>query len=117
MADLHVVGRFDELDAGPIEDDPFLSSPMWQWAIRPLTTTERSPSEIRKSCSESSCSANGVSICAPPWLMSRMVIGWKTLTSPCSGDGTGTRSLSRLFSSAIRDVARLYTKRSQCRIT
>jgi aldehyde dehydrogenase (NAD+) len=32
---------------------------MWQWAMRPLTTIDRSPSESRKSCSESSCSANG----------------------------------------------------------
>src|SRR5258708_4934597 len=82
---------------------------MWQWAIRPLTTIERSPSEIRKSCSESSCSANGVSICAPPRLTSRIVIGWNTLTSPLSGEGTGTRSVSRLFSSDM-GPARLYTK-------
>src|SRR5262249_35316975 len=74
---------------------------MWQYAMRPFTTIDRSPSEILKSCSESSCSANGVSICSPPLLISRMVIGWYTLTSPYSGDGTGTRSLSRLFSSDI----------------
>src|SRR5450759_1078469 len=82
---------------------------MWQWAMRPFTTIERSPSEILKSCRESSCRANGVSICAPPRLTSRMVIGWKTLTSPFSGDGTGTRSVSRLLSSGI-SVRRLYTK-------
>ena len=26
---------------------------------------------------------NAVSTCAPPWLISLMAIGWKTITSPC----------------------------------
>ena len=91
---------------------PSRSSPMWQWAIRPLTTTSARRAKSGSRAASRAAARMGSRSARPPWLTSRIVIGWKTLTSPCSGDGTGTRSVSRLLSSAIR-VSADYTRISR----